>query len=88
MVADEMLVLAVTSQVAEEAKSSVPKLMYWVSKPVSVPLLTPDPSSRMLCVAAPPSTIPLNLAPGSTMTRLLKPAARVTASPPLLPLLI
>jgi hypothetical protein len=70
----------------------VPKLMYFVPMPPIEPADAPVPSSSVLIDVAPtvlpPSTVPVNDAPGSISTRLVKPAARVTAVPAaLLPLM-
>jgi hypothetical protein len=71
---------------APESIESVAKLMNAVPSPLSFVPPAPAANSSVLSaplpVLLPPSTTPMNLAPGSTTTRLVKPDARITESTP------
>ena len=69
----------VSVQVAPGSTMTWVKLTYWLPRSRSVPA-PPLASSNVLEEPAPPSTVPPKVAPGSTITRLARPAPIEMAS--------
>jgi hypothetical protein len=62
---------------------TVPKLVKLVPRPLRVPVLPPEASSRTLLALVLAITLPLNTAPGSTTSRPVAVPVNSTAAPAL-----
>jgi len=87
--------LPVSTQLAPLSIVIRPKSMYLVPNPDKVPVEAPEANSSVLRMVEPtvlpPSTKPLNTAPGSMIRRLAKPVAKLAASetvPEIVPALV